>query len=1003
MSEIERIKLSDKSAKANPKTTDKLFLLDLEDLKDGVPKVKQVEVGNLPFGTGGGGAPYVTNVIRIEPTASADETGKLYRTYANALAFIKAQSPTTGLWAIELPSGNFIEDIEFNKDIMVFGHNTTITGVISSTILYDIGRADGSASDALKENKAYIQGCILKNLDLSAGAKLIMNNYKDGSNYNMDEEVAYYDSMTNDFIGYYKSLQNGNIGNTPDLSPSWWEQIDNNTVGLPTLFTKDCFYELSSFVKPLSLPCCIINVDSQINSGDFTGMCILLNIGGIIVGGSFPEIIEPFDDFITFFSYNTKIFGGELNCGQILGCMIQNTVFKAGKYEIIGCPQILGSEININKDSVISGCSMDRVNIFMDGTDKYTFKFIKNLTDDVELTYLEDAGFQARLILTSNVDMINIIHTSFSNLLVLYSGDYYDNTQSGLSATQIQSAIDELKSLIGGGTESFFEYVANTPYSSSFIKFKDSVLNAGGMSLDNRYSGGGFSPILYNSLSVFGASNMGGARSIFTTGKYGYNISGCKFVALADAYDYNDGIARTRLAIRGDVTSVIFFSDVIGINISGTYSRSAILPFSMSYSPITDITTIITTEVICPDSLQVILFFIDAQEASSRGNITDGDYNLVVANENKVSGLNNTVLGYSNKVAGAYNTLSHTNSSEVQGIFNFMSNFSDKIFRLQSVISWQTGMSFIVDCADYTELRLNSTYRLVGFAYDPMTGTIKHSDEFVKLATLPLNNQVVLSLANELIGSNFGSQIRNFYMNFYGYVNYTSFLVEVGATSEINSKKESGLQVVKGILNFVVGEQSEVTGLLNDCYANGAKIRGCGNYVSSKAKWSETTGIDGHNWIPTMKVLSCGRSQEVGDRQSMEIVVKGSSTKDDEYGVILKASANVFGESIESPIYLPQKETAWKFTIEVMGIYRSDINFVYYAQTIKGVVINGEIKAINYETPQKDCPLNFGVTVEMTDFSELKIRCTSFGELMYNPVEWIANVKILQLINVYPS
>jgi hypothetical protein len=1000
MSEIERIKLSDKSTKASPKITDKLFLLDLEDLKDGVPKVKQVEVGNLPFGTGGGGAPYVTNVIRVEPTASADETGKLYRTYANALAFIKAQPPTTGLWAIELPSGNFAENIELNKDIMVFGHNTTITGVISSTILYDIGRSDGSASGALKENKAYIQGCILRSLDLSAGAKLITNDYQIVDSYNIDKEVAYYEPATGDFIGYYKSLQNDNIGNAPDSSPSWWEQIDNDIVGLPILFTKDCFYELLSFVKPPSLPCCIVNVDSQINSGDFTGMCILINIGGVIVDGSFPEVIESFDDFITFFSYNTKIFGGELNCGQILGCMIQNTVFNAGKYEIMGCPQIHDSEININKDSVIFGCSMDRVDIFMDGTDEYTLKFIKNLTDHVELEYLEDSGFQARLMLTSNTDIIDIIHSSFSNLTISYTGDYYDNTTSGLSATEMQSAIDELKSLIGGGTDSFFEYVANTLYSSEFIKFKDPVLNRGGISLDRRYGGGGFSPILYESLSIFGASNMGGARSIFTTGKYGYNISGCKFVALADAYDYYDGGARTRLVIRGDVRSIINYFDIIGLNSSGTHLKSEML--HLNYDPATDTTEIITMEVVSATNKQVILFFIDANEASNRGNITDGDYNLIVADENKVSGINNTVLGYSNKVVGAYNTLSHSNSSEVQGIFNFISSLSNKIFRLESIVSWQTGMQFIVDCPDYTELALNSTYRLISFAYDPVTKIIKHDDEFVKLSALPLNNQVVLSLANEQIGFNFGSQIRNFYDPFYGYVNYISFLVEIGTNEYINNKKEAGLQIVKGILNFVVGEQSEVTGLLNDCYADGAKIRGCGNHVSFNAKWSETTGIDGHNWIPTMKVLSCGRSQEVGDRQSMEIVVKGSSTKDDEYGVILKTSANVFGESIESPISLPQQETAWKFVIEVMGIYRSDMNSIYYAQTIKGIIINGEIKAIDYETPQKDCPLTFGVTVEMAEFKELKIRCTNVGEMMYNPVEWIANVKILQLINVYP-
>lgn len=1054
MGEIERIKLSDKSIKTNPKTTDRLFLLDMEDLKAGIPKVKQVEVGNLPFSGGTGGAPYITNTIRVEPTASADEAGKLYRTYANALAYIKTQIPSeTNLWAIILPSGEFTEDVELNPFISVFGNGTVLTGTMSTAILYDIMRAD-EEGQVLKNNKVYVRDCIITKLDLSSVGKLITSSFNITTEYHIDREVVvaideydagteYYNGemvlvfdglgvliggyecisavsmgefppdypakwtlrpeITQSFNGYYKSLISGNIGNYPPDNLDKWELIPEDEVGLPAFFALRDFYELSSFVKPAGFPCIMVNMDCQINSGDFTGLNIIHNLRCTILDGEFPAQLVPFGDYLTVYNYGCNIFGGRFNCGEMKGNTIHHAELNSGIYEL-HLNDIKYTDIFFNGDSNLALNNIEDANLVIDHIDGIKINLRNNTTLQVRLSYEDDPAFNGNLYVRSNNGRIQINHTTPERLSVVYFGDEYDNRTSGLVSTEMQRAIDELKSLIGGGSESFFELIDKTIYNSTFIKIKNLAENLnGGISLDPRYEGGSFSPNLYNSLNIFGSSNIGGARSVFGTGS-GYNVAGIKLVQMADLSPYSVGlITGHTFSVRGNHLSKINNYDAVGYEINGITGSLSIVSGTILYDPATDCTTFVCPDVITLTPTKRIKVYI-IETANDMPNFVNGDHNIVTKHTNEVEGTSNLVHGYRNKISGMYNSIINSNNAEVSGMLNFVSDARGKVFGIDVAV-YSAGSPFEVDCDEFYSLSINKAYRLVGFAYDPMTKQIKHIDELVRVRTVPSVSQFVIDLAGEDDISYAGSQLRNFYDPFYGYVQYMSFLVDIEQEGALDYIMEKGLQKVHGILNIVEAIRADVNGLLNECYADDSIVKGSGNYITSKAVSSQTYGNDAHNWIPMSIVNGAGKVSEIGDRQSIEVNMKGQSRYTDEYGVLLEISSEVFGKSIQSPLVLPRQETAWKFVVEVMGIWYtgsgSDTSY-YFTQTITGMISNGIVRNVSYGTPIKDCPVGWGVTIAMTDRSEFKINCTNFGDGMYT-VDWIANVRILQLINNIPT
>lgn len=192
------VKLQDKTAKTPRNLLDKINIIDNEAVPiGGTQPLKTMllsELGLLPTGgttgqflkktsetdfdiewgegggSGGSGVSVTTNIVRVEPNAEEVVVGKLYLTYADALAYVLLQTPSgINPWVIELPSGEFDEDIEFNQYVNILGHRTYLTGTISSVYYY---------GGSLLNNTTYIEDCIITKIDLSndSGVPLIFSN-----------------------------------------------------------------------------------------------------------------------------------------------------------------------------------------------------------------------------------------------------------------------------------------------------------------------------------------------------------------------------------------------------------------------------------------------------------------------------------------------------------------------------------------------------------------------------------------------------------------------------------------------------------------------------------------------------------------------------------------------------------------------------------------------------------------------------------------------------------
>lgn len=490
---IEKIRFDEKGVKATPKPTDYGAVLDMEDLKPGkipgtwIPKVKRALLSSFPGGGSGGESLSVfTNVIRIEPNATENIAGKLYKTFADADAYIQGQSPATdNRFSIELPSGDFNQNIIIRPHVKIEGHKTVLTGTVFSEFKF-LPFENVSPLD----NSAYIENCVITDLDLSNGLMppSFAGEWEFFTAYSVDERV-YHNTLSTGEMKVYKSLQDANTGNDPEISPTFWED-ETEPYGMPVLFTNKCFFNVSAFVKPdagdpNNLPCAIVSKETHYIDGDFTGKIIMFGYYNMFLAGEYPAYLsEPFMSMAAFTQKFASIEGGNYNSGKLELCSFPDSgkalEMKRGFYEIHTCV-FNKAKMNfwVNRvdtpipsydgKSLFENCVLNGISFIWEPTgdpDQYDTAYDLIIRGGVIGGGTEvkvDAGsvppdpLFMRRILTYGVVGTFTFGASMDQSFVRNSGDYYSNEVSGLSAGDFQNAIDEIVGMIPSiqGNEAF--------------------------------------------------------------------------------------------------------------------------------------------------------------------------------------------------------------------------------------------------------------------------------------------------------------------------------------------------------------------------------------------------------------------------------------------------------------------------------------------------------------------------------------------------------------------
>ena len=306
------------------------------------PILKRLRELDASGGGGTGDAVVQTNTLTVEPTSPV-VVGKIYDTYAGALAYAQSQTPAnTNRWVINLPAGDFAEAVTIDDYISVVGHHegTRITGAVDCTATF--------TGDLFVGN---IHNCVINDLDISVTGTITV------------------------FI---------------DCRISG---------GAPTAGAGTIIFMLNSFIQ----------------GGDFSGYAGVLRIEECVVfGGIFPSIFQAQD---TDFSTNPP--GATLNGGDFQRCVLESgsNTYNAGTYNLYNCDL--------------------RANIST-GTGSWTL--IGGITDGATITY--DTGGSLDTYGVANLTVVDNGGV-FNN-----RGDFYDNSTSGLTATNTQEAIDEIANVI---------------------------------------------------------------------------------------------------------------------------------------------------------------------------------------------------------------------------------------------------------------------------------------------------------------------------------------------------------------------------------------------------------------------------------------------------------------------------------------------------------------------------------------------------------------------------
>lgn len=144
---------------------------------------------------------YIPNVIIVDTTLPADGSkdieGKSYHSFAVAKSYCDIIHTTTPdmKFEIQLPSGEFDQEVVLSDYILVVGHNTILKRVVNSTVISQSKDLDVSTSVGLKDCTVafgfasqpdisgsqtykvyYLSNCVLDNLRTSTDGDLAVNN-----------------------------------------------------------------------------------------------------------------------------------------------------------------------------------------------------------------------------------------------------------------------------------------------------------------------------------------------------------------------------------------------------------------------------------------------------------------------------------------------------------------------------------------------------------------------------------------------------------------------------------------------------------------------------------------------------------------------------------------------------------------------------------------------------------------------------------------------------------
>lgn len=353
------VKLQDKQPKTTERNlSDKISLMDEQDLLGVIPKLKTMmlsQLGLLPSGgtsgqvlkktggelnevvwadesgSGGGGVAITTNVVRVDPN-EPQVTGKLYHTYEDAMNYIQTQEPASdNQFVIELPGGDFEEDIAMERYVGIRGSRTTLKGFVKQNYLA-LPDSLGDVLDMYYDN-VFISGCTITKIDASNGAfpEFSMENFwSHEATFNEDDVVVFYDFEADILVGIYQSLINNNQGNQPDESPEAWEDI-RHLYGIPLIAFENCQMDVQetkvedptnprppmSHRSPMVLS--IINSISTLRN-DMSNEYIVMIFNSMIIGGKFPYPFSDMGGLISCHVMNSQLFNGHFKCGVFDNC-----------------------------------------------------------------------------------------------------------------------------------------------------------------------------------------------------------------------------------------------------------------------------------------------------------------------------------------------------------------------------------------------------------------------------------------------------------------------------------------------------------------------------------------------------------------------------------------------------------------------------------------------------------------------------------------------------------
>lgn len=981
---------------------DRLFLLDSEDtatvIIDGspvqVPKVKTKKVSEFSFG-GGGDQVVARHIVIVEPAAYV-VTGKFYKTYAAALAYIKTQTHSAAdPWVILLPSGTFSENIEFNSDISVYGNSTVLTGTVTSMIKFWPGISD------LMDNTTYIRGCTLKSIDLSNDKRITQaHEWRVDVTYGTGDEISRPETPGIEGVShFFRSLTEGNIGNDPNTDPGTnWENIDSE-VGLPMLYTDRCFIDLTAAVPGTVLPGAIVANDCNFMSGDLSGNFIVYAFKSLIYGGSYPAYSEMFSTD-SFKTEHCTIYGGTLNGGNLLDTLVseetsEGLTVNKGVYTFQGGGV---RDITIPVDSTSTefiNCVMDTLALEYGSTSASPQLYIRNCPmKSVTVTYPESETFSGGIIVGDSSGSLTIKDTIYANLTRKYTGPLYDNRSKVLTAEETQAAIDELSAanrspfLLGERDD------PQTRMTGIYAKAIADNLDIN-FDFDPFKGGGGVNVQLFGrqGVNLFGYGSAVFDRCL---NMGNLNVSGREMIiGVVTAID--SILSRVTLLIPGDYTSLEPDQFLLFIPVSGTTRMKKIISVSAlihpdPMDPQKDYTNVVVEDnedsfLVLQEAKQFVFYDTDGAIATDSKGLYRTTGKRSVANGDMSS-----VSGEWSETAGRHAAASGT-GCEAQGfgsVAKGMACFSG------------LGVVFSSSYVLSTALRLNGE---TGFGLSLGYG------KPLKITALGIKDGVVAAYstyaANMLDGYEtakyvllrFADSDDMFKTSVEEFDSVIGFFA-VRCTAVEKDDPVEGFMFTEGIGNISGALLSSAKGLLSITRGVLSRAEGDACSTGEEAHASVAEGIHARADYAGSKVLGAGSEVYIGDRQSFEVNLKGISTVEDTYGVPLMIDYTFFGEREQKELVMPEY-TVWRFSIEALALSNDGKSF---GQTITGLCKsdkygNSTLLDITYaEAHKSEEGFDAEVIVECAaEGGFLRIKGRTGGDVDGN---WLANVRIVQISRV---